>query len=82
LSCLWHPGCVRGVDITSSQAREAKIDFDTDDEVLIKKDGAKIERSDQQTAASSLDMASMFQMEDEVRRLCPLCCCFVATSFR
>ncbi len=48
------------------QAREATLDFDADDEALLKKDGAALERSAALTAATSLDMAAMFQMEEQV----------------
>ena len=59
------------------QAREASVDFDTDDEVLIKKDGPKIDRTDTHAAASTLDMDALFQMEEEVPRPlpAPVCAC-------
>lgn len=49
------------------QVREASVDFDTDDEALLKKDGPAIDRSDIHHAATAIDMTDAFQIEQDVR---------------
>ena len=46
-----------------ADARAAAVELDTDDEVELKRDGAAIDRSDQHTAATSLDFDAAFNIE-------------------